>query len=270
MRAAVAAMALLCALIIQPAAASPAAPWDGPYRVQMIYRATKSNAPLTITVRSGGYDDYSMWYFVELQRRGKGWINPDGVNGIADGGGFVYPTVYGLPTGTTPPCPDPPGCRYPVGFDASARFTVTPAATSRYYVVSTHDDTRVELDTKGWRVKDVPNPGIRRVFPEAAKATGIRLAGVTVEHFTSAAAPGGRYGSAVFASVPCGRGGVGSARLTARGIAEPRLLQCGLRTYGGSFWFTYSPVQTTWRLDGDVHGLGAFTSRLLVFDFPKP
>jgi len=100
--------------------------------------------------------------------------------------------------------------------------------------------------------------------------------GRSVEHFTAAAASGGRYGSAVYASVPCDQRGIGSAILSGRGAMEPgdlmppEELRCSPTTVAGGYNYAYTSLQTTWTLKGDVVGGGSDIDRLFVFDFPKP
>jgi hypothetical protein len=269
----------LVAVAVTPATSPAAAPvpGDGPYRVQMVYRTGPSLAPFDLSIVASSDNDYGMWFAVELIRHHGRWTeNADsGFGGYHEIIGPPYPTVYGRPeTSALPSCPGMPGCAYPVPFDGSQNFHVTPTATSRYYIISTNASVRIDLDTKGWRVKDVPNPGFRRVFTSHTQATGLRTASVAVEHFTSASAPGGRYGSSAFAYVPCDRGGTGTARITARGATTgngipPETLRCG--PFGAyDYEYAYTPYQTTWRVDGDVVGSGDGLARLAVFDFPKP
>lgn len=270
-----AALVLLAAMALPAAGRAAPAPryGDGPYRVQLVYRTGSSLAPFDLTLVASTDNDYGMWYLVHVRRVGDRWVPiSDGVGGFFGIAGTLVPAAYGLPT-KPPGCPDTPGCRYPVPIDGSIRFTVKPTPTSRLYLVSTsaHTNLRVELDTKGWKVKDIPNPGVRRIFAQDAQSTGGGLASSHVEHFTSASAPGGRYGSEVFATVPCDYGGTGSAWLTARGLDEPRHLRCGRPFTVDNYDYAYSPVQTVWQLKGDVTGIGSSGyDRLFVFDFPKP
>jgi hypothetical protein len=260
-----------------PARAVPPAP-GGPYRVQLVYRVTSSLAPFEIAIHSKGTHAYGFWSVLEIQRQGRGWRQGAGFTMVAQGGSAA-PIVYGAPYSPLPPCPDGPACSYPdaglLGGSGAIVQNVRPQATSRYYVISAYDTTTVEVPA-GWRVKDVHDVGVRRVLADhSAGSVGVG-AGQHVEHFTGAVAAGGRYGSAVFASVPCDGGGVGSARLMGHGaldvsgLTEPGPLSCSATARGGAFAWAYTPLQTTWRLDGDVTGIGEALTRLLVFDFPKP
>ena len=272
---------LACALAAggSPAASAHAASDGGPYRVQMIYRTGKSLAPFKITVSATSNNGRATWFATEVHREGKGWAV--GTAGpLAGRGGAVLPMVYGVPgASSVPTCPGAPAqvCDYPVSTGAGLRWEVKPVATSRYYVVSAYmDGMKVDLATKGWRVKDVVGLGARRVFPNSASAVGANVWGTSVEHFTAATAPGGRYGSLAYASLPCGHTGQGGAEVTARGAQEiggdmdPEPLRCGLQTTGASWNFFYTSAHTTWRLTGDATGIGYDPTRLLVFDFPKP
>lgn len=260
-----------------PQASAHAASDGGPYRVQMIYRTGKSLAPFHITVTAKSANGRAVWFASELHRHGKKWrVYTAGP--LASSRGFMSPTVYGAPGASVPSCPDLPAqaCDFPIATDASMSWELQPQATSRIYVVSAYmDGMKIDLDTNGWRVKEVKGLNARRVVAKDADAAGANVWGESVEHFTSASAPGGRYGSVVYASLPCGETGQGEARVDARGALDiggdmkPQPLRCGLRTTGGSWAFFYTPESATWRMAGDVTGVGYDTTRLLVFDFPK-
>lgn len=274
------AVALLTLGLTAAGSSAVAAPADsgGPYRVQLVYRTGRSLAPFQITVAAHGPDARAMWFATEIHRAGRGWAVGQ-AGPLSTHTGAPLPTVYGTPAdATVPRCPDAPSaaCQYPITTDAGGSWQAKPAASSRYYIVSAHDDTvRVTVGSTGWRVKDVAGLTARRVFAQQADATGVNAWGQPVEHFTSATAAGGRYGSVVYAALPCGQTGQGQARISARNVrqigdVDPEPLQCGLRTTGGSFNYFYSAQQTTWRLDGDATGAGGDGTRLLVLDFPQP
>jgi hypothetical protein len=255
------------------------APDGGPYRVQMLYRTGGSLAPFDVTVEASSDNDLGMWFAIELFRPKGRWIERAGTGfgGYADIVGAPYPTFYGHPaTSAVPRCPGQPGCAWPVPFDGSRGFVAKPTPTSRFYFVSAHANVRIVVDAPGWRLKDVPNPGFRRVFADRSQAVGASSTAVTPERFTAASAPGGRYGSAVFAYVACETTGYGTARLTGRGArvfnqvdTPPDELVCEPhRSDNGEY--AYTENHTTWHLRGDVVGVGSSITRLVVFDFPKP
>lgn len=257
-----------------PATAAPASP-DGPYRVQMVYRVGSALAPFTISVVASSGEAYGAWFAVGIHRDGEGWTQEatGGYSGIV---GAPLPRAYGVSaTSVVPSCPGTPGCSYPVEFDGSRGFLATPEATSRYFVASTHARVRVEVDSSSWRVRDVVLP-VRRVTPDRAASVGAGALGRAVEHFSSATTVGGRYGSAVFAAVPCDGGGTGSAVLTGTGasepgdVAPPSPLRCSPTSKAGGYAFAYAPAATTWTLRGEVNGLTASDDRLFVLDFPRP
>ncbi len=274
--AAVATATLLAGANIPHSAAAP--PVDGgPYRVQLISRTKASLAPFRLSIIASSDNDFGMWTLLQLERDGKRWKqDPSGIGGYTTITGTPFPSVYGTPGPPLPSCPDMPGCSYPVPFDGSRSYDATPQAMTRYYVISAHASVRIELNTKGWRVSEVRGLSARRVLAPNATALGAGAMGRHVEHFTTATTSGGRYGSAVFADVPCEGGGTGSARLTGRGAIditgdrEPRPLECRPTSGVLSYNFAYSPVQTSWTLTGDVKGIGYNITRLFVFDFPKP
>ena len=271
-------MAVMAALGRFPVYADrPSAP-PGPYRVQMLYRIGKSTAPFDVRIVASSNNDHGMWFALELVRAKGRWIERGGAGfgGYAEMAPATLPTFYGRPDlGLLPSCPGAAGCDFPVPFDGSRAFRVNPAATSRYYVVSAYADVRVEASNTDWRVRDVPSPGIRRVIASNAEAEGVHALSGSVERFTSAVAAGGRYGSSVFAYVPCEHTGTGSATLTGRGAVTdqsgipPQRLRCGT-TASYEWEFAYTPLQTQWRLAGDVVGVGSGITRLFVFDYPKP
>jgi hypothetical protein len=248
--------------------------------VQVVYRVGRSLAPLSLTVVTrGDLHAYGFWALFELHRDGGGWAQGGDLAAVGTSSG-TGPYVYGV-AGAPGACPAGPGCSVPgsgmLG-DSSVRFSgLRPRATSRYYVVSAYDDVRVEAGTPGWRVRDVRGAQARRVLADrSAGSTGAGVLGGHAEHFTSATAPGGRYGSVVFAALPCESGGVGAAVLTGRGALAPGAgmppvqPRCSPTTYAGGFTWAYSRRPTEWLLSGDVKGVGSGLTRLFVFDLPRP
>lgn len=258
------------------ATSAPAAPSAGPYRVRMVHRTGASLSPFHIALSGTASDERAMWFAVELIRERGRWVehSANGFGGYQEFGTSPQPQAYGRPEASVlPRCPTGPACATPVPLRHDAAYLVRPRSTSRFYVVTAHADVRITVDAPGWRVSDVPNPGFRRVLG-ATGATGVRAASTAVEHFTTASATGGRWGSSALAYVPCERGGTGEAVLRARGATRdgdlpPSPLQCEPnRCYCHEYAFTTSPAH--WRLSGDVLGVGSYTARLVVFDFPRP
>ena len=235
----------------------------GLYRAQVVYRVGRATSTVGIDIAATAHDN-GFWWVVELQRSGRHWDYPDRQGSWAESDG-LGPVVYGTPIGTTPACPV---CTTPVAMPLPDHGTFKSDPSSIFYVISENMDMVVTTKTPGWRVKEAPAPTVHRVFGEDATATGVRTWVGAVEHFTYASVTSGKYGSAVFASLPCQNGGVGSALLT--GGPSVRNLQCGLTTYGGADWDTGIEQPTTWRLKGDATGSGIWQDRLLVFDFPNP
>ena len=253
-----------------------AAPADE-YRVQMVYRVGKSLKPFHMIVRTVTGDSFGMWYATELVREGGRWTTRQGgVGGVQSSGGTAYPHIYGVPPASSvPQCQGEPGCSNPDPLNRGAiRFSARPVATTRYYIASTHNEVKIELDTTEWRVKDVRDVKVRAIQAAQSDAVGVGAAGRFVEHFRSATAQGGRYGSEVFAAIPCDFGGTGSARLVGRGAhvgdgIAPAPITCSPRG-GIAFEFAFTRHQTSWRLEGDVKGVGIAPTRLFVLDYPKP
>lgn len=277
-------LALVAAVLLlgagTPAATAAPSEDGGPYRVQMIYRVGKSLAPFDITLQvRNATHAYTFWTVLPVERNRAGWRQSNTFSTVAEGGG-ISPVVYAAPGSSVPSCPEAPTCSYPdagvLGADGQLIRNVTPRATSRYYVISAYADVTIDVSSKAWRVKDVANSGARRALADHSPgSTGAGLS-YYAERFTEATAPGGRYGSAVFAALPCEEGGNGEARLTARGALdpagdmEPRHPTCAPTAKAGGFTWAYTQQHATWRLAGDVTGVGVGLTRLFVFDFPKP
>jgi hypothetical protein len=159
---------------------------------------------------------------VALVRRGSGWAEPngwsDGFTGYAElGSGEVWPTVYGLPA-TLPPCPHPVACTSQFG---KVRMTARSdhADLLTFYFQLTDATAVATIKTPGWRLRPTTKIRFRRLLAEQV-STGVAVLAETVERFTGATMPGGRYGSRARVYLPCGDAGYGSARLTG-GVDEP-------------------------------------------------
>jgi hypothetical protein len=264
--------------LVAPAPAAPGSAADGPYRVLLVHRVGRSLAPFEVTLDSRSDTEYGLWSFFELQRRdGRWWVPGKGVGGLMDFPAAATPRLYGAPgAGATPDCASEGACRYTMAMNGGIVYHLRPDATSRYYLVSTHVDVHLAVSSPGWRVTEVHDVRARRVLATGADATGVRTPFGAVEHFRAASAPGGRYGSSVFASVPCDEGGGwGDATLDGDGIqgdgggpTDP--IECGPNEVGASFSFAFNQQATTWWLHGDVVGAGDIQDRLFVVDFPRP
>ena len=93
--------------------------------------------------------------------------------------------------------------------------------------------------------------------------TGARVIHTTAGTFAAAEAPGGRYGSFAFATLPCGMAGEG--RGTFSGGSRSFDLVCG----GTRSWRTGAPGPARWRLTGDAWGVDGIVNVLVVVDYPR-
>lgn len=169
---------------------------------------------------------------------------------------------YGMPASVS--CP-PPACgaeNRPVAVDEQPEFTM--GKGDRLLFAATRG-IRV-TPSAGWVARPVAN-AFRVVTADRSDASGLTaVAGsVNVEHFRGATVGGGRYGSSVFATVPCDLVGAGGAELSFEG-ERAGTLDCP------NFGFTFGEawVPGTWTTAGDVVGDYVIPIRLLVFDHPKP
>jgi hypothetical protein len=166
-----------------------------------------------------------------------------------------------------PACPNADVCG---DFGRSSIYfttTLTPAANTRYVVTGDGTGMQVTVDTPYWTVR-LSNVTARRVLSPQSTATGVQGPMGTVEHFQSATAHGGRYGSFAYASVPCDGYGAGSATLSAAGFAGATL---GCQPVTDNAAIASTNVAADWTLRGDVVGVdGGFLRRLFVLDYPKP
>lgn len=244
-----------------PAAVSAPA---SPYVVYEIYRARLGGpATVTVSVDVRPTDGLAVVLAAQLQ--------PD-----VDGKRYLLRSIeldqlnastrwrtYGWPA-------PPPSCPAACGSSDDTvvnRSTVTfrPQGRDRMFVAGPRGKTTVRSDSAHWRVR-VTALGMRTVTAEQADATGAVVNRVGVEHFRSAAAPGGPYGSAAFAEVPC-TGGAGVATFGSGDGYEEDLV-C-TNPVDGAWAFLDTTKGRKWTLSGDV--VGAYTAplRLLVLDFPK-
>ena len=96
-------------------------------------------------------------------------------------------------------------------------------------------------------------------------AAGVQYGYRHWEDFRGASAPGGRWGSFVWANLPCDSGGSGDATLSG-GRAPARL---GCPEPALPVGWGWADRATTWRLDGTATGHTFIRHRLLVLDMPR-
>lgn len=153
------------------------------------------------------------------------------------------------------------------GGEADLSLTL-PAITDEVLLVVREGSAVARLRSPGWRVREIAPTGFRTVNAYEASATGAS-AGVSVERFTGAAAPGGRYGSMTWLSLSCNAAGVGTLKLTPtprRGGDKPGEASCTDRHEGT---VATTPGSAQWQVTGDAVGVGLGSTELLVLDYPR-
>lgn len=243
-----------------------------------VYRATSAPRRLRLTLSTDAHHGTSTIQSIGLVPHRGGWlIDEASTSGWQTyqelGSGEVWPVAHG--PASAPPCPEARLCTSLL--PAPISFDVDSASPKRLTWFVTTIDTVVGLaiHEPGWRVRETHAPRFRRLLGEDTSEFSARtLNGVSIEHFTRAELPGGRYGSIAFAHIPCDSAGYGAAHLSGGveeggGVSAPDLGCDPLDAFdaGGG---DRSYRATRWRLVGDVVGDYATFTRLAVFDFPKP
>lgn len=258
LRGAISLLSLLAAVVVSPAARGAVSEFvvyevvrvraGGPRTIHVVEKLARGTAPFavaaSVTVRPG--DD--------------GWeVRRMGVTMAYTTQGY---RAYGWPV-APPPCPA--DCaRESNGFEFSGLDEITPKPGERHLFAGPRGRYGITLDTTYWQVREV-GVGFRVVHAPSGDTTGFGTLGANVEHFRSVTAPGGPYGSAVFASLPCDPG-AGFATLSHGGVTKS---QMGCSPFPG-WGFDETTTGGAWRLAGDVVGAYGSTFRMLVFDFPRP
>ena len=258
---------LSAVLLASATLAVPAAPAAGTqyaaYEVVLHRYAGAQKTRVSITAATDGPAAAVM--FMELQPAKAGYDMRSIAVGTFAGGSEGFKT-YGWPV--APPCPTscaPAYQPFKTGFD----LELEPTIGTRYLVAGPRGKTKVTVsDKKHWQVRPI-SLGLRTVLAKDADATGVNWEGVALERFSKASAPGGRYGSAVFAEAPCYTAGAGSATLTSDNGDRGWGVTCD-----GAFPFFFDFASTNeggrWTFQGNVVGDYVSPYRLIVFDFPKP
>lgn len=262
-------MLMVAATFVAPTAAPAAEPPMVVYEITRARPGGSSVVPLLLLAESDG--EPGLVSFLQLApRKGGGWTRARFMVGMYNPTD-TRTTVYGGPV-TTPPltCPvasDVCGQKGDPSLDFFwNEFRTAPG--NRYFVAVPAGKGMVYAP-KEWRVRRaavtarvVTGPG------GAAAAGGVDSGGRWVESFVSASAPGGRYGSGVFAMAPCdGDNSVGTASLKSDGSDRAVEISCEAGGYYGAFSGTLDGK--TWTLTGPVVGETSYPNRLLVFDYPK-
>ena len=172
--------------------------------------------------------------------------------------GWVRPYGTGLPTVDCPAA-----CADPVGIPGHLYIHSNGHAVSSVVHVAAWSvkEVRIAIQSPGWRVRPW-RVAMRVVTAEDAYGTGVGAAHAIAGTYTGASLPGGRYGSFVFAALPCDTAGWGAGTLS--GWVAWRGITCG-RSSAGSLG---APTAATWLIEADGVGSGGWTVLMAVIDGP--
>ncbi len=217
----------------------------------------------TAELRVTGYSDRGALMVVPVIGKGAGrraWTATGSGYGYSEVGTDGY--LHAYHNGSPADCPTPQVCSTPVGVNDSRTIDSQKPVVADYLIAANDLDLEIDITSPGWKARRAPLR-LRVVRAEHGTATGARAFRTSIEHFTSAKLPSN--GGAVWAGIPCGLHGTGSAALT--GAGKPKTLRCS----AGVAWYAYhdSGRPTTWALDGDVVGVSATVALIAALDYPR-
>lgn len=258
------------ALVALVAAMGPLMPVDAapsPLRWRM-WRVTREGTaprPLDMDVAVTPASAESMAFVVGLRgtgstRRTVQWI-------FWEHGGS-YPLVYrdGSTTSTCPSSSCDNG-----GGDEVIHLPMASSSPikDKYLIVTWAGAAKPTFTTKGWRVREVGAPSVRRVLARSTGATGVYANAASAERYTGGSAPGGSAGSVAWAALPCDYAGYGDGQLVTQPASPTtsQQLDCADTAYASAF----AARAVRWTVAADVIGTagGAPVTRLLVLGLPK-
>jgi hypothetical protein len=260
-------------LVAATLGAQPAAPAAAP--AMTVYEVTRTSGArwrgdLDVYVFTHSDGEPGVMSSMQLApRKGGGWsrerfmvgmYNPFDTRVAVYGGGAVTPTPC---SDVTAVCGDAPSRH-----DTVWRARFRPAPGHRYFVAGVTGMFGVYVPP-GWNLRR-SSLAARAVHTRSEPVTAAGAVGADrrVEVLQSVTAPAGRYGSGVFARVPCDdKDGesFGSATLRSDGSDKAVAISCDPEYYG----FSGTSNGRTWTLSGPVVGEYEFSLRLFVFDYPK-
>lgn len=203
-------------------------------------------------------------------RKGGGWTEMSFMVGMYN------PTdtqlaAYGGPVSQPVPCTEVPDVcgEAPSPYLTVWRVRFRPVTGHRYFIAGVASHFGIYAPPT-WRVRQ-SSLGARAVHArggESSTTAGAVGNGTRIEALQSVTAPGGKYGSSVFARVPCDKPDgivVGSASIKSDGSDKAVPISCDPAYYG----FSDTTNGRTWTLSGPMAGEYVFKLRLFVFDHPK-
>lgn len=249
--------AVMASSVVAPSTASPS-PYVA-YELRRV-RGSGSGGELRVRVEGRPVGGPGLYVHAVMRPTRTGYEERGfGVVQYADPG--TETRTYGWPAAANP-CPVVPVCLRPdpTGKITSMR-TFKPARGDRIFIVGVRGQITITPLTPGWVVRPA-SLGFRVVTADRADTTGAYVAGLHVERFRAATAPGGRHGSLAFADVPCESG---SAVLSS-GAGESRTFDCE----GGGLGMGGEATRRgrRWTVEGDTFGSHGLPFRLVVLDYP--
>lgn len=158
----------------------------------------------------------------------------------------------------------PAACENPVGVRQGLYVTSNERALTSTVYVAAFDvrDATLTITSPGWVVRRWL-PTWRAVTTANAEGSSmVSAAHTSVGTYRGGQLPGGRYGSFAHAGLPCALQGHGAATLT--GGTRPWPMSCPFMSAADG-----APGRTTWRVTGEVTGVGWMTALLIVVDYPR-
>lgn len=258
---------LAIALAVSTALVAPAAPAPAsPYVVYEVVRVRAGGHPtFAVDVTAAVANDTGVITMMMLRPGKKGGYDVLGL-AVDELDADEGVRTYGWPAGV-PTCVN--GCGATKTWHPTLSVGFQPRAGDRVLVAGPRGQTTVTVSNPNWRARETPAVGFRTVMADHATATAVEADGYVVEHFTSASAPGGPYGSVAMAQLPCRLAGAGSATFANDADGPGWSMPCAPVVFG-DLAFAETHAGRRWTLDGSVFGVTAGRLRLLVFDFPKP
>ena len=261
-------VAVATVLVTSPAVGAPPGPR---VRTWWVTRTGAGPAPLSLEVDVE--HESSEWMSLVLGLREERGVRKPTFSSRAHAGGAEQLGMYENGRVVVGPC-SVTGCGDPGAGGGGGGHT------SGLEIQSTQDDVLVvTLDgaatisvSDGWRVRVAPPVTYRRVTAMGSGASGVNAGAVRYEEYRGSTAPGGRYGSVAWASLPCSYAGSGAGELRAvrRSATQSWPMACSTPsdgTYGERGWIDGAAV--SWVIEADVTGIDSSSERLFVLDLPK-
>ena len=160
----------------------------------------------------------------------------------------------------------PAACENTAGIQQTVYVTSNERAlTSSAVYIAAYDvrDPTLTITSPGWVVRKW-QPTWRAITTANAKGSSmVSAAHTSAGTYRGGQLPGGRHGSFAYAGLPCAIQGNGTATVTGGTRAWP--LSCA----SPRFTTDGAPGRTTWRVTGEVSGVGWLTALLIVVDYPR-